>query len=425
MQGKAGPVRFELEPSMGRQWSNQDFVLSYKAWSRDILCNAVLEPDRDERGLAKKEDGSFVMFIAPPATGSGEIAPRDVVFLIDNSYSMHGSAMRLAKQALQECLKLLAPTDRFSIGVFNHRMQWWNGSQTRYNKAWDEANSGHSGGEGKFFGADKRSAAHQFVGSIETNGGTNIMRPMMSSLDMQQKVQEYVSSQSDAQQRVPVVFLITDGAVGNDKQICSRVKERNDDARRNGQQLTRVFTFGLGAFVNDHFLTSLAQLSRGKAEFALQEESIEPSIVRLMRASSDPALLNIMFKMPSSIREIEFYPYPIPDLYRGQPVVVSGRYTGPHPHEIKVRGTLPGGGIKEITVQPVFSQSVPVRRMFAKAQLDLLMASHWLMPGGSEAAEDQRKKIVSVSKRHEVPCPYTTMIGYTGKTGDIYGKRQA
>jgi len=214
-EGKAGPVRFELEPRQGAVWSNSDFQLSYKAWSADILCNALLEPDVDEHGRAREQDGSFVMFIAPPGKAADAVAPRDVVFLIDNSYSMSGSAMRNAVSSLEQCLEMLGPHDRFALGVFNHETQWWNGRDDMYHPDRDGNQD-----RGTFHnGKELVRRAHSFVGSIKPNGGTDIMSPVTTSLDMLASL-EMPTEDRAGSSRVPIVFLITDGAVGNDKRIC-------------------------------------------------------------------------------------------------------------------------------------------------------------------------------------------------------------
>lgn len=40
---------------------------------------------------------------------------------------------------------------------------------------------------------------------------------------------------------------------------------------------------------------------------------------------------------------LEIFPYPVPDLFCGRPLMVAGKYLGQWPETIEVVGTLPSG----------------------------------------------------------------------------------
>lgn len=99
--------------------------------------------------------GSFALFVSPPQAPSRvasglPVFPRRIVFVIDNSGSMSGMPLTVAKQALEGvcvcvtrtvhvphflaltnaaehtgCLNMLRPEDSFAICVFNHEIEWW------------------------------------------------------------------------------------------------------------------------------------------------------------------------------------------------------------------------------------------------------------------------------------------------------------
>jgi hypothetical protein len=59
-----------------------------------------------------------------------------------------------------------------------------------------------------------------------------------------------------------------------------------------------------------------------------------------MRRTFSPQLTDIVLEVPQSIRDVEVYPLPIPDLYAGYPVTVAGKYSGNFPTTLTVRGLI-------------------------------------------------------------------------------------
>jgi hypothetical protein len=63
----------------------------------------------------------------------------------------------------------------------------------------------------------------------------------------------YVCAQvSGMVQRTPIIFLITDGAVDNERDICRYMQENGSDVR--------AFTLSIGPYANRYFLKMLAQV---------------------------------------------------------------------------------------------------------------------------------------------------------------------
>ncbi|CAE7938274.1 unnamed protein product, partial [Symbiodinium sp. KB8] len=238
------------------------------------------------------------------------------------------------------------------------------------------------------------------------------------------------ASPSTAGAKVPIVFLLTDGAVPNEHHIVGYIKSSN--ATLVSQQLppNRFFTFGIGRWCNDYFLQQSAQVGRGYFDNALRAETLQENIISLMQKASAPVLLDIAVGMPPQCYSggLEVYPSPIPDLYCGAPVVVSGRYIGQHPQVIGIRGRLPDGRAWERQI-PVFSSSlVPVTKVFARQQLDLLVSGHWL--AGGDSSKDpkvmaMREKIVAISVANSVPCAHTAMVAFPTTEKEVQERRAA
>lgn len=108
---------------------------------------------------------------------------------------------------------------------------------------------------------------------------------------------------------------------------------------------------GIGPFVNPYFLKSLSTIGRGYAEICLHQDMIASNIIELMRRTYSPQLTDIVLGLshpflpshsaletPPTMRDVEIYPLPIPDLYAGYPATVAGKYSGNFPTTINVKG---------------------------------------------------------------------------------------
>ena len=65
----------------------------------------------------------YLLMVMPPSaeTASANVMPREMIFIIDTSGSMHGTSIAQAKKALRRALRGLRPGDRFNIIAFSSR----------------------------------------------------------------------------------------------------------------------------------------------------------------------------------------------------------------------------------------------------------------------------------------------------------------
>jgi hypothetical protein len=96
------------------------------------------------------------------------------------------------------------------------------------------------------------------VASVVAGGTTDILTPLQQSFSVLSKeaLLHHAApgragplAPTTAPALVPIVFLITDGAVAGEQDICMHVRERNEGLRKIGAPAVRVFTFGIGACV--------------------------------------------------------------------------------------------------------------------------------------------------------------------------------
>ena len=77
----------------------------------------------------------------------------------------------------------------------------------------------------------------------------------------------------------------------------------------------------------------LANIGRGMNGAAYSPETVEKKMFDLLRASKTPILTNIAVGIPQSAQGVEILPFPVPDLFAGAPVMISGKCGRPAPHD--------------------------------------------------------------------------------------------
>ena len=151
------------------------------------------------------------------------------------------------------------------------------------------------------------------------------------------------------------------------------------------------------------------QIGRGYFDATLYTEGIRDQITALMAKTYCPVLTDVTIGL-KGLKDVELYPHPLPDLYIGAPICVSGKYQGKFPQHVIVKGRDASGRVLELTVGAYVAENVPVKKVFAKQQLDCLIAGWWLSDG--REAEAIKAKVVDVSVESSVPCPFTQTVAF-------------
>lgn len=283
---------------------NKDFVLRYRVAGREI--RGALAVQRDESG------GYFTLVLMPPEDLSELPAPpREMVFVLDCSGSMKGEPLAKAKRALKGCLRRLRPEDTFQIIRFS-----------------DSASS--MGAAPVPATAENVSRAIRFVDSLESEGGTMMIEGVKAALDFPHD-----------SGRFRVVSFLTDGYIGNDREIIAEVKKRLG--------ASRVFTFGIGSSVNRYLLEGMARVGRGACAYVGLDEGSDLMVDEFYRRIEHPALTDLQIDW-GAMGVTDVHPKPLPDLFAGRPVALTGRFTGRGETTVRVRGKV-GGRLREMTLR--------------------------------------------------------------------------
>lgn len=218
--------KFTVRLKDGDVVPNHDFVFRYKTAGYRIE-DAVLT-HHDERG------GFFTLILQPPdKVMPADTTPKEIVFVLDTSGSMSGFPIDKAKEAIGLTLDHLNPSDTFNLITFagdTHIL--FNGPVPATPENLEKART--------------------FLSGARSSGGTEMMKAIRTALDP-----------SDAQDHVRIVCFMTDGEVGNDKDIIREVQKHVN---------ARVFAFGIGTSINHYLLDEISREGRGEVEYVMQND---------------------------------------------------------------------------------------------------------------------------------------------------------
>ena len=88
-----------------------------------------------------------------------------------------------------------------------------------------------------------------------------------------------------------------------------------------------MFGLAAGAHCNYYFLQMVAMVGRGYSEIAYSPDKIVSQITQLLTMANVPVLTDVSLDI-DGVEECELYPFPVPDLFLGAPIIISGKYQG-------------------------------------------------------------------------------------------------
>ncbi|WP_166820127.1 VIT and vWA domain-containing protein [Thalassoroseus pseudoceratinae] len=356
------------------------FVLYYDTNPQAVGASLITHRDFDE-------EGTFMMMLSPTVgTGPGQISseailPKDVVFCVDTSGSMlQGNKMQQARNALKYCVEQLRDGDRFNIVNFSTSVRSF---QEQGLVEVDDAT---------------RKRALEYVRKLSPRGGTAIQEALDHSLKM-------LANDKD---RLKMILFATDGlpTIGetDPQAILKNMAKRNTDD-------VRVFAFGEGFDVNTKLLDFLALNNRGEAEYILPEEDIAEKISRFFDRVGSPILTDLQVEF-DGLEAKDVFPKQIKDVFRGEQVILYGRYTGHGRKTVRVTGKS-NGKTETFTFElefPEFSeddQGSFAPRLWAGRKVDYLLTE---IRKAETPPQELVDEVSFLAKRYGIVTPYTSYL---------------
>lgn len=315
-------------------------------------------------------DGRYVLLtVMPPGVGAPVASmPREAIFVIDTSGSMHGESIAQAKQALGLALARLKPADMFNVIEFNSRAR----------RLFARAEPATQ---------DFVRRAQGWVGQLKAEGGTEIRQALDLALD----------GNSDPSRLRQIVFL-TDGAVGDDAALLKQVRERLGDSR--------LFTVGIGSAPNGYFMRKAAEIGRGSATLIGKPEQVAARMEALFRRLEHPAVTDLAVRWPDNA-PADALPDPLPDLYDGEPVVVAAKLPVGIAGPVVLTGRIGGKPWRaDLTLNAVDDVAAGIPALWAGRKVEALDDS---LRAGTPA-DEVKQAIVQVALRHNLVTKHTSLV---------------
>ncbi len=289
-------VSFEANDLEGQK----DFILYYSEDRQAVNGTLLSFRPRTDR------DGYF-MFIAAPSARRIQQKPvaKDFIFVMDKSGSMQGEKMEQARKALRFCVNALNSEDRFEIITFSSSIDNFSGSL-------NTANSGAI------------ENARYFIDNLSASGGTNIDAALKKAFVMK----------LTADSRSTNIIFLTDGLPTEGEQdigsILRNIQHYNKD-------FIHIFSFGVGFDVNTFLLDRLSRDSHGTTHYVKPGENIEREVSALFARISNPVLTDPRINF-GDLPVYDVFPQKPPDLFKGQRLLLFGRYRGPAESGMRLSG---------------------------------------------------------------------------------------
>src|SRR3954464_196440 len=363
-----GPNRAVIGYESKDEKPDTDFQLVYSSDTRDVgLRLLTYKPDAD--------DGYFLLLAAPTLSNETKPAAKDVVFVVDTSGSMAGAKLQQAQKALRFCEENLNADDRFEIVRFS----------TEAEPLFHEL---------VLAGSDHRKRANSFIDEFKPIGGTAIADALQSALKVRPE-------KSD---RPFVVIFLTDGlptvGIRNPEEIVANIKKASG---------VRIFSFGIGSDVNTQMLDQIAEGPRPFSQYVLANEDLELKVSNFYTRIKEPALTNLRLDLSGGVRTTKMYPADLPDLFKGDQLVVAGRYSGAGDVEAKLTGNV-GGREQTFSYKLHFDDRKTtddyVPRLWATRRVGFLLDEIRIH---GETAE-LRDETTELARKYGIVTPYTAYL---------------
>jgi Ca-activated chloride channel family protein len=324
----------------------------------------------------KGEDGYFMLMVSPKKDyAESEIIGKHVTFVIDTSGSMSGEKMERARKALIYCLQNLRDDDTFSIIRFSSDVESFEKEPKPATKEWV-------------------TKAVNFASKMEAAGGTAIYDSLQEALKIKTK--------SNAPN---IIVFLTDGSPTIGETDPKKIAEAT--ARANAGS-ARIFVFGVGETVNAILLDQIAADNGGFAEYAKPDAEVETVLTAFYNKIAYPVLANLSLEIPK-VKTKDLFPRAMGDLYRGQQVLLFGRYKDIGGTTISLIGNVEGKSKKfeyegEFPDENLSNDFIP--RLWATRKVGYLLEE--IRSRGEQP--EVREEVIRLAKEFGIVTPYTSYL---------------
>ena len=366
-----------LRPGPAAGQGSTDRRADNRADNRDFLLDFRLAGNHIETGLMLfrgETENFFLAMVEPPqAVAPREVNPRDFIFVVDISGSMHGFPLDTAKVLMQDLLGGLRPSDTFNVMLFSGSSRMLSPQSVPATRA----------------NIERAIATLRETGG----GGSTEIVPALKRIAALPR-QDGVSRS---------VIVVTDGYVSVESEVFQLIARHLN--RHN------VFAFGIGSSVNRHLIEGMARAGQGEAFIVTRPELAAEQAARFRRVVEAPVLTQVKARFEGiNVSDVE--PAQLPDVIAGRPVLLFGKWR-PIDGQAAV-GTQATLVIEGRDAGGAFRSETPAREDQASSALRHLWARQRIATRGDQEAleggQAQKPAITELGLRYGLLTAYTSFI---------------
>jgi Ca-activated chloride channel family protein len=349
-----------------------DFLLYYSVGTEEGLHLLTYRNPAD----TSDPDGFFVMLVTPPSADPDRVVAKDVVMVIDHSGSMDGEKFRQAQNAVHFILQHLNEEDHFNIVSFSTAVDLFAPSMQMTSQV------------GK---------AEAWVDQISPGGSTDINTALLDAI------------KSTNSERPTYVVFLTDG-LPTHGEVKSQSILGNVAAAVTPN--IRLFSFGVGYDVDTSLLDTLSLNHHGSSTYVAPGQSVDEVINGFYQRISTPALTDLNLKA-TGLTLYDITPNPLPDLFYGSQIVITGRYKDGGTADLVLSGKTDSGeylhtfsGMAFVTGKEDGDGLTYISRLWASRKIGSLLTQIRLNGPDQETIQ----QIIQISIRYGIVTPYTSYL---------------
>ncbi|KAG7319318.1 hypothetical protein KOW79_017792 [Hemibagrus wyckioides] len=334
-----------------------------------------------QNGELRASNGYFVHYFAP--TDIQQI-PKNMVFIIDRSGSMHGRKINQTRTAMLKILEDLGQDDYFGLIIFDSEVDVWKAELLQATK-------------------QNLKQAKDFVKNIKDRGATDINAAVLKGVDM---IKRYPREGSAS-----ILILLTDGDPTSGETNTERI-QANVKAVIGGK--FPLYCLGFGFDVNFDFLEKMALENDGVARRIYEDSDADLQLQGFYEEVATTLLTDVQLKYPggANLTQTSFRQY-----YNGSEIVVAGQITDNSLETLQTE-VIAISKNTNVTYQDSISTKdvidiLPqhenfIQRLWAYLTVKQLLEKEVALKGiEKEAAQ---KKALDLSLKYEFVTPLTSMV---------------
>lgn len=342
---------------------NRDFIFNYRLSDKEITTGTTFYDHGDEK--------FFLSIIEPPQKpDTKQITPREFIFIVDVSGSMHGFPIETSKALMKNLFRTMKSHDYFNVVLF--------------------------AGDSRMLSPVPLQATRQNIEDAiavldqqSGGGGTELLRA----------VKKAMASPKPYENTSRSLVIVTDGYIHVEAACFDYIQNHLGEAN--------FFAFGIGSNINRHLIEGIAHVGRGESFVITEKKYAKEKANAFQEYIQSPVLTNIELCF-NNFAAYDYMPRYVPDLLAERPIYVFGKYKGDVDGTISVSGTTANGKYQkdvDLSEGLLGDKNVAIRYLWAREKLKYMSDYESI-----DYNTSRKEEITEIGLKYNLLSKYTSFI---------------